>query len=163
MKYGNKIFNEKYLRLCTRNFSKSDQIRLSHKVICNKLKLCYDVKKNSEPSFHDSEVYASKASSFLAIKTGPLAVSFHRAWANFENFPSWPESETRSQYSSAVLLNSMIQARHKFHRPTFIRPEVYHPIRSSYGYQVRTPHGQLFGTSPPRDASLIMQSQALSY
>ena len=39
-KYGNKIFNKKYLRLCTRNFSKSDYISLSHKVILNKLKLC---------------------------------------------------------------------------------------------------------------------------
>ena len=63
MKYGNKIFNKKYLRLCTCNFSKSDYIRLSHKVICNKLKLCYDIEKNPGPSFHDAEVYASKAPS----------------------------------------------------------------------------------------------------
>ena len=63
MKYGNKIFNKKYLRLCTRNFSKIDDISLSHKVICNKLKLCYDIEKNPRPSFHDAEVYASRASS----------------------------------------------------------------------------------------------------
>ena len=63
MKYGNKIFNKKYLRLCTRNFSKIDDISLSHKVICNKLKLCYDIEKNPGPSFRDAEVYASRASS----------------------------------------------------------------------------------------------------
>ena len=65
MKYGNKIFNKKYLRLCTCNFSKIDDISLSHKVICNKLKLCYDIEKNPGPSFHDAEVYASRASSRL--------------------------------------------------------------------------------------------------
>ena len=63
MKYGNKIFNKKYLRLCTRNFSKIDDISLSHKVICNKLKLCYDIEKNPGPSFNDAEVYASRAPS----------------------------------------------------------------------------------------------------
>ena len=63
MKYGNKIFNKRYLRLCTRNFSKSDYISLSHKVICNKLKLCYDIERNPGPSFLDAEVYASRASS----------------------------------------------------------------------------------------------------
>ena len=65
MKYGNKIFNKKYLRLCTCNFSKIDDISLSHKVICNKLKLCYDIEKNPGPSFRDAEVYASRASSRL--------------------------------------------------------------------------------------------------
>ena len=45
MKYGNKILR-KCLRLCTRNFPISDYISLSHKVICKKLKLCYDIEKN---------------------------------------------------------------------------------------------------------------------
>ena len=46
MKYGNKILR-KYLSPCTRNFPISDYISLSHKVICNKLKLCYiDIEKN---------------------------------------------------------------------------------------------------------------------
>ena len=53
------------IRLCTRNFSKIDYISLSHKVICNKLKLCYDIEKNPGPSFRDAEVYASRASSRL--------------------------------------------------------------------------------------------------
>ena len=66
MKYGNKILR-KYLRLCTRNFPISDYISLSHKVICNKLKLCYDIEKNPGPSFHDAEVYVSKASSGLSM------------------------------------------------------------------------------------------------
>ena len=56
MQYGNKILR-KYLRPCTSNFP-SD-----YKVICNKLKLCYDIEKNPGPSFHDNEVYASKVSS----------------------------------------------------------------------------------------------------
>ena len=62
MKYGNKILR-KYLRPCTRNFPISDYTSLSHKVICSKLRLCYDIEKNPGPSFHDAEVYASKASS----------------------------------------------------------------------------------------------------
>ena len=67
MKYGNKILR-KYLRPCTRNFPISDYISLSHKVICNKLKLCYiDIEKNPRPSFHDTEVYVSKASSCLSM------------------------------------------------------------------------------------------------
>ena len=45
MKHGNKILR-KYLPLCTRNFSISDYISLSHRVNCNKLKLCYDIEKS---------------------------------------------------------------------------------------------------------------------
>ena len=67
MKYGNKILR-KYLRPCKRNFPISDYISLSDKVICNKLKLCYiDIEKNPRPSFHDAEVYVSKASSCLSM------------------------------------------------------------------------------------------------
>ena len=62
MKYGNKILR-KCLRLCTRNFPISDYISLSHKVICKKLKLCYDIEKNPGPSFRNAEVYASKTCS----------------------------------------------------------------------------------------------------
>ena len=64
MKSGNKILR-KYLRLCTRNFPITDYLSLSHKVICNKLKLRSDIEKNPGPSFPDAEVYASKASSCL--------------------------------------------------------------------------------------------------
>ena len=80
MKYGNKILR-KYLRPCTRNFPISDYVSLSHKVICNKLKLCYDIEKNPGPCFQDAEVYVSKASFCLSmlniysrvVKCGPPA------------------------------------------------------------------------------------------
>ena len=49
MKYGNKILR-KYLSLCTCNFPISDHGSLSHRVNCDKLKLCYDVEKNPRPS-----------------------------------------------------------------------------------------------------------------
>ena len=45
MKYGNKILR-KYLPLCTCHFPISDYISLSHRVNCNKLKLCYDIEKS---------------------------------------------------------------------------------------------------------------------
>ena len=50
IKYGNKILR-KYLSLCTCNFPISDHVSLSHKVNCDKLKLCYDVEKNPGPYF----------------------------------------------------------------------------------------------------------------
>ena len=48
--YGNKILR-KYLSLYTCNFPISDYISLSHRVDCDKLKLCYDIEKNPGPSF----------------------------------------------------------------------------------------------------------------
>ena len=55
MKYGNKILS-KYLPLSTRNFPTSDYISLSHRVNCDKLKLCYDIEKNLGPSFVNVDV-----------------------------------------------------------------------------------------------------------
>ena len=51
MKCGNKILR-KYLSLCTCNFPIGNHGSLSHRVNCDKLKLCYDVEKNPRPSPH---------------------------------------------------------------------------------------------------------------
>ena len=104
MKYGNKILR-KYLRLCTRNFPINDYISLSHKVICNKLKLCYGIEKNPGPSFHDAEVYVSKASSCKYLFPGSEVWSSCHAGnrSSAEYNPKFPRSyETLLEGNMAV-------------------------------------------------------------